>query len=110
MTAAAAPIPPQPASAPATEAETITAYKGFDQNLQCRGFQFEVGKTYEHQGKVAACESGFHAIAGNPLETFGYYPPGTSRYTDVTQGGVIARHSEDSKVASARITISMSPR
>ena len=27
-------------------AEWIKAYKGFEKNMQCRGFQFEEGKEY----------------------------------------------------------------
>jgi len=84
--------------------ETVQSYKGFDRNLQCRGFQFEIGQTYVHEGKVTACESGFHACA-HPLDVFGYYAPAESRYAEVTQAGALSRHVDDSKIASARITI-----
>ena len=82
----------------------IVAYKGFDRNLQCHGFQFEVGKTYEHQGKVKACESGFHSCEF-PLHIFSYYPPADSRFAVVTASGQIRRHDGDSKVASAALTV-----
>ena len=82
----------------------IRAYKAFDQNMQCRSFQFEVGKTYEHAGQVKACESGFHACE-NPLDVWSYYPL-DSRYAVVELGGYVSRHDGDSKIAAARITIS----
>ncbi|ENO80928.1 hypothetical protein B447_10693 [Thauera sp. 27] len=94
---------PAPAETTAAAAP-IRAYKAFDQNLQCRGFQFEVGKTYEHDGEVAACKSGFHACE-NPLDVWNYYPL-DSRYAVVDLSGAASLHSDDSKIAAARITIS----
>jgi hypothetical protein len=82
----------------------IIAYKGFDKDFRCRGFQYEVGKTYTHKGDVVPCESGFHACE-YPLDVLSYYDITSSRFAIVEQSGKIARHNEDSKVASAKITI-----
>ena len=86
------------------QAAPLTTYKGFDKNFQCRGFQYEVGKTYETD-RANACETGFHACE-YPLDVFGYYAPDNSRFAVVSQGGELSRHDEDSKVASTQIAIS----
>ncbi|WP_407162978.1 DUF7666 domain-containing protein [Citrobacter amalonaticus] len=83
----------------------ITTFKGFKQDLTCRGFQFEIGKTFEHEGKVRACSSGFHSCE-YPLDCFSYYPPAESRYAEAVAEGDISREDGgDSKIASASITI-----
>ena len=80
----------------------IKAYKGFNSDMTCRKFQFEVGKEYEQKGKIEACENGFHACE-NPMDVFGYYPPSNSRYCEVEQSGSIDR-GED-KIASSKIHV-----
>ena len=83
--------------------EVLTTFKGFDKELKCRGFQYEIGKEYETE-KVKACEAGFHACE-QPLDVLVYYPPGSSRYCMVEQSGELDRDGDDSKVASSRIKI-----
>ena len=83
----------------------ITTYKGFKQDLTCRGFQFELGKTFDHTGKVEACSSGFHSCE-YPLDCFSYYPPAESRFAEAVADGQISKEDGgDSKIASATITI-----
>ncbi|WP_422645857.1 DUF7666 domain-containing protein, partial [Yersinia mollaretii] len=85
--------------------ETVITFKGFDQKLQCRGYQFEIGKTFTHEGKVEACGSGFHACEA-PFDVFGYYSPASSRYAVTESFGTIDREDGgDTKIASASITI-----
>ena len=83
----------------------VVAYKGFDKNLQCRGYQFEVGGSYSHDGDVKRCHTGFHTCEF-PLHVFDYYPPGESRYALVETSGKIDREENgDTKLASAKIHI-----
>jgi hypothetical protein len=82
----------------------MKAYKGFDKGLICRGFQYEEGKEYKHDGKVKACRKGFHACE-DPIDCFSYYPPASSVYHEVEQSGEISKDGDDTKVASSEIKI-----
>lgn len=83
----------------------MKAYKGFDRNMRCRGFQFEEGKTYE-EDKAELCKTGFHACT-NPLDVWRYYSPADEcEYHEVELEDVSEeRNSGDSKVCGKRIRI-----
>lgn len=82
----------------------MKGFKGFNKDLQCRGFQYEVGKEYEQKGKISCCENGFH-FCENPMDVFNYYPPADSRYCEVEGDGEIDKDNNDSKVACSRLKI-----
>ena len=81
----------------------MKAYKGFNKDMTCRGFQYEVGKTYETDA-ADLCSIGFHACE-NPLDCFGYYAPAASRYCEVEIEDNGQRSPEDSKVVGRKIKI-----
>ncbi|EDN3610015.1 hypothetical protein CEL60_14970 [Salmonella enterica] len=83
----------------------IVTFKGFNKDLKCRDFQFEIGKTFHHDGKVEACGSGFHACEC-PFDVFSYYYPADSRFAETISLGITDREEDgDTKIASASITI-----
>ena len=83
----------------------IKGYKGFDKDLKCRGYQYEVGKDYEHNGEVSCCKSGFH-FCENPMDVLGYYNPADSRYCEVEGSGTTDKDTDDTKVAVSKLHIS----
>ena len=85
--------------------KTIRGFKGFDKDLKCRGFQYEIGKDYEQEGEVKCCERGFH-FCENPFDVFRYYSPSDSRYCEVEGDGNADEANDDSKVATSNIHIS----
>ena len=83
----------------------IIAYKGFDENLCCRGFQYEVGKEYEQEGEIVCCRNGFHACI-NPFDVLNYYDAnGKNRFCVVEQSGIIKLDDQDTKQSSSKIKI-----
>ena len=76
----------------------VSGFKGFDENMQCRGFQYEEGKTYHEDGDIQACQSGFH-YCKYPLDVFGYYPPAKSRFCAVEGSGKVSNDTDDTKIA-----------
>ena len=61
----------------------MRAYKGFDEHLRCRGYQYEVGKTYTHDGDIELCDSGFHFCKDLVL-CFEFYPfDASNRFCEV---------------------------
>ena len=101
--------------APAKAATAITSIKGFDHEFKCRGFQFEVGKTYEVKGEIKACRNGFHAVSmDDPLHVWDFYPiiddeGRLTRYAITEQAGATDEEKTEkgTKIASASISIKM---
>ena len=84
--------------------EKIIAYKAIDKNMQCRGKQYEVGKTY-HEDNADCCHAGMHACE-NPLDVLHYYPLKDSpRFFEVECGGNVDKSVEDSKLACTELTV-----
>ena len=81
----------------------MKAYKGFKNDMTCRGFRYEEGKEY-HEERAECCDTGFHACE-YPLDCFRYYAPADSVYHEVEQTGDIDKSEGDSKVASTEIKI-----
>ena len=92
--------------------ETIISYKGFDKDLECRGFQYEIGKEYElpNGETVSVCSHGFHACE-SPLEVLDYYflddNANLSRFCEVEQSGEFSKEKfyNSTKIASSKIKI-----
>lgn len=80
-----------------------TMYKGFDKDLKCRGYQYEEGKEYVHEGGVKACEGGFHACE-NPFDVFDFYAPNEfHRFCEVEGSG--KEDKQDKKSSFEKIKI-----
>ena len=80
----------------------MKCYKGFDKDLKCRGFQYEIDKEYE-ENAADICHKGFHACE-NPMDVFGYYNPADSRYCEVDLD-TNEQTGEDSKRVGKKIKI-----
>jgi hypothetical protein len=80
-------------------------FKGFNKDLKCLNFQYEIGKEYKTDKKPVRCtENGFH-FCENPIDVFKYYAPSESRFAEVEGFGEISTDEKDSKVAVSKIKI-----
>ena len=84
---------------------SITSYKGFDKDMKCRNFQYEIGKEYEMGSDVEVCKRGFHACE-NPMDVLNYYKcMFNDRYCVVEQSGNIDRATDNTKIVSSKIKV-----
>ena len=83
----------------------VIAYKGMNSDMTCKGFQYEIRKTYKTD-KAELCECGFHSCL-NPRDVLMYYSQKeSSRYFKVKLSGEIAKCDfYNTKVAATEITI-----
>ena len=81
----------------------MKCFKGFDKDLKCRDFQYEIGKEYTEE-KADICNCGFHACKF-PMDVFGYYPPSDSRYCEVDLEENGQKSSDDSKRVGKKISV-----
>ena len=81
----------------------MKAFKGFNKDLTCRGFQYEEGKEF-HTEKAECCEEGFHACE-YPLDCFGYYSPAQSVFHEVELSGEMDKSRDNTKVCATDIKI-----
>ena len=81
----------------------MKAYKGFNADMTCRGFQYKEGETY-HEDLAELCHKGFHACE-YPLDVLAYYPPNSSVYHEVELEEVSDEREDDSKVCAKTIRV-----
>ena len=81
----------------------MKCFKGFDKDLKCRDFQYEIGKEYSEE-KADICNYGFHACEF-PMDVFNYYPPSDSRYCEVELEANNQKSSDDSKRVGKKISV-----
>ena len=81
----------------------MKCFKGFDKDLKCRDFQYEIGKEYTEE-KANICSYGFHACEF-PMDVFNYYPPSDSRYCEVDLEANDQKSHDDSKRVGKKISV-----
>ena len=81
----------------------MKAFKGFNKDLTCRGYQYEEGKEF-HTERAECCDTGFHACE-YPLDCFGYYDPAHSVYHEVELSGEMDKSGDNTKVCATDIKI-----
>ena len=84
----------------------MRAYKAFDKDMKCKGFQFEEGKGYTHDKPIKICDSGFHACE-SPLDVLNYYNLCDSVFCEVEAVGNVEKKGNDTKICTDKIKIGL---
>ena len=71
----------------------MKGYKATDKDMKCSGFQYELGKWYEHEGELIECQSGFH-FCEYPSGVWAYYGGEGVRVFEVEAEGVLDKSPE----------------
>ena len=80
----------------------VHGYKGFESDMICQGFQYEVGQTYEHDGNIGLCESGFH-FCRKMADVLNYYNGHNCRYAVIEALGKVIDGEDKSVTDRIRI-------
>jgi hypothetical protein len=88
-----------------TKADAIIAYKVFNPDWTCNGFQYAVGESFKHKGKITICSRGFHACT-SLAHCFSYYSfDPKNKVAEVRLWGEIDEHNDDTKLCASDIEI-----
>lgn len=83
----------------------MKGYKVFNSDWTCRGFQYEVGKTYEMEDEPIICKQGFH-FCTDPKDCFRYYDFwGDIKIAEIEALGDIDREHMGGKCCTNKIKI-----
>ena len=84
---------------------TIKGFKVFNSDWTCRGFQYEVGKTFTEDCVPACCDRGFH-FCTKAADCFKYYSfDPNNKVAEVEALGDIDTNNDDSKCSTNKIHI-----
>ena len=87
------------------ENEIVLGYKATDKDMKCRGKQYAVGETYEHDGEISLCREGLH-FCQNPLDVLDFYDLCDSEFLSVEAHGKC--ESDDKKTVTNKLKVTAS--
>lgn len=83
----------------------MKVYKGTDNDMKCRGFQYKLGEAAVFDGEPHLCRAGLHACE-QPIDVLSHYAPNESRYFEADAEEVTdERELNDSKIVAKKMTL-----
>ena len=80
----------------------MKGYKGMDMNMQCRGMQFEIGKSYHVDGEIKVCSKGLH-FCKQLKDVFDFYNREGNRFFEIETLGIVKTDGTKSATSDLRI-------